>query len=222
MNLEQILQALEQNGDPRAINIWKKFGMDSSVRYLGNNLGALKTLAKTIKRNHNLALQLWDCGVHDAKLLATYIEEPKKVTEAQIDAQLADIYFMDICNKWVEGMVMHTPFAKQKMELWTQAEAEYTKRAGFVLLMGLAKNEKTLADDYFIPYINQIEKQLQTERNWVKEMMNYALLVIGKRNKNLHALALKAAEIIGDVEVDYGDSSCQTTNTYAMLSKVKF
>lgn len=222
MTLEEVLNYLEQNGDPRALKSWGNMGIVTKDKYFGNGLTKLKAFAKKVKRNHELALQLWGSGIHDAKLLACFIEEPKKVTEEQVEQQLNEVYFFDVGDRWVMEVVSKTPFAQNKMELWTQAEEEYTKRCGFCLVTILAATQKDLPNSYWMPYVQQIENELQSERNWVKEMMNYALMAIGKRNEEMNAIALATTNKIGVVEVDYGNTSCKTIDAKAALKKMKF
>jgi hypothetical protein len=76
-----------------------------------------------------------------------------------------------------------------------------------------------LEDSYFQPILDAIEKSLQSEENFVKDAMNNALFMIGRRSKSLNMCALEVANNIGQVEVDYGDNSCQPVNCVKHLSR---
>ncbi|MFW5701315.1 MAG: DNA alkylation repair protein, partial [Bacteroidota bacterium] len=97
MTTEQAIQEIKAIADPRAIKIWERGGMDTS-KYLGANLTGLKKIAKKIGRDNDLAMDIWRTGFHDAKLLATYICEPKKVTEEQIDEWIEGVGFWDLAD----------------------------------------------------------------------------------------------------------------------------
>ena len=209
MTKEEVLAQLEGMGDENTKRIWMRFGLQTKDTYYGVKVTKLREFAKKIKKDHALSLALWQTGVHDAKLLATMIEDPKKVTEAQIDEQLSMIYSMDVMNSFCSHVVGLTPWQETKMANWVHSENHHIRRGGYTLLNALAKDDDSKSNDYFIPYLALIEANMATEENWVKEMMNYALINIGSRNKALHAMALGAAQKIGKIVIDYGESSCK-------------
>jgi hypothetical protein len=88
-------------------------------------------------------------------------------------------------------------------------------------VVGLAKADNDLPDSFFEPYLTKIEKEIAGETNWVREAMNYVLIYVGSRSKGLSKLALKTAEKIGKVEIDYGESSCQTPDAVAYIKKAQ-
>lgn len=217
MRLEETLALLKSTGDERAVEIWKRFGMPD-VKYYGVCLTKIARIAGEIKRDHELALELWDSGVHDARLLATHIIEPKKVDEALIDRWVESLNFMDVCDKFCTNVVLKTAFAQNKMETWTKSDKEYTKRAGYKLFTALAHKGKLSADTIRL-HLTRIEADIRDERNWVKEMMLYALIAIGEAGDKLRQEALEAAKRIGPVAIDYGQSSCKPPDPLAKLSR---
>jgi 3-methyladenine DNA glycosylase AlkD len=221
MNREEIIAHLRATANPRAREIWTDFGLETPDEYLGCQITKLREFAKKVKKSHSLALELWDTRIHDAKLLSTMIEEPKKVSEKQIDRQMAEIYSCDLTNRFCNGVVSLTPFSVKKMQDWAVSEKEFYKRAGYCILWEKAKSDASLPDEFFTPYLEIIERELQSERNWIKEMMNYALIGIGSRNKSLNEAATGIALRIGKVKVDYGDTSCKTMEAITSLSSAK-
>jgi 3-methyladenine DNA glycosylase AlkD len=73
------------------------FGIHSG-KALGISVPALKKVAREIGRHHVLALELWDCGIHEARSLPALIEEPSKVTEAQVERWVRDLDSWDTCD----------------------------------------------------------------------------------------------------------------------------
>jgi len=217
MEYEAVIEKLKSLSDPRALAAWDRMNV-SHEAYLGVNLTKLKGVAKEIKRDHELALELWASEIHDAKLLATMIEEPKKVPLAQVDQQITEIYSVDLADKYASNVVAKTPFVQAKMKEWTVAHNEMIKRSGYMLLVSQARRDKKLPDDYFEQFLNTIEANIQTEQNWVKEAMIYAMIAIGSRNKQLNAQAVQVANNVGEVVVDYGDTACVTPNVLGKLA----
>ena len=217
MKFHQVMDTLASMTDERSVEIWKKLGLGSDETF-GIGLTRLRQLAKTLSKDHHLALQLWNSKNYDGKMLATMVEEPAKVTLDQINEQLKDAQAWLLANKYCEHIISNTAYQDQQIEAWTQSENKLLKKCGFVLLTSKAKNNKKVADACFIQFINQITREIQQEENWTKEAMNYALIAIGSRSKKLNELAIAAARKIGPVKVNYGDNSCQTTDALQQLT----
>ncbi len=217
MEYNQVMDTLSSMTDERGVEVWKKLGLGSDETF-GIGLTRLRQLAKTLPKDHTLAVQLWNSKNYDAKMLATMVEEPAKVTLEQINEQLKDAQAWLLANKYCEHIVSNTAYLDQKIEEWTQSENKLLKKCGFVLLTSKARHDKKEADSYFEKFICQIEKEIFQEENWTKEAMNYALIAIGSRSSKLNELAIAAAGKIGPVTVDYGDTSCQTTDALKQLT----
>ncbi|MFZ5353030.1 MAG: DNA alkylation repair protein [Bacillota bacterium] len=221
MTLDQVLNELGTMGNAKAIEIWKKMHISHEV-YLGNGITALKMYAKKIKNSHELAMELWETKVHDAKLLATMIEEPKKVTEEQIDKQITEIYSSDLCDKFSSNVVAKSAFAVKKILEWCKDEREYHKRGGFVTLYNLSDKSSTLNDEQYMELLQQIETEIHNERNWVREGMIFGLIGIGKRNEMLRSLVTEACKRIGKIDIDYGNTSCVAPDPLMLLNAKKY
>lgn len=216
MQVAQVVERLHKLADARAVAIWAKMYL-SPEPYIGVNLTKLKVLAKELKKNHALALELWESGIHDAKLLATMIEEPKKVGAEQIERQMTQIYSCDLVDKYCTNVVAKTPFILPNIIAWTQHPAEMYQRGGYTLLATLARSETLTEDAFFTPYLQRIEAEIGAERNWVREAMNYALIAIGQRTAALHHTATAVAQRVGPIQIDYGDTSCKAPDALASL-----
>jgi len=220
LEYNEVIDRLEELGDERARKVWARLGMDTK-NYFGVNLTKLKKFSREVKRDHDLAQKLWVSKIHDAQLLACYIEEPKKVTQEQVDNWIEDIDFLDLSDKFATEVVWKTPWAKQKMIDWTSHEKEYYKRAGYVLLGRFAQKGKDseISEEELMGFFDNIEKELHIERNWVREVMNYALIHIGSRNERLNRRGIEVAKKIGKVEIDYGEANCIVPDARERLAK---
>jgi len=160
---------------------------------LGVNIPVLRRMAKSLRGDHQLARALWISEVHEARLLAGFIDNPERVTEAQMERWVRDFDSWDLCDGVCSNLFDRTPFAYEKAVAWSRREGEYVKRAGFVLMAALAVHDKDAPDALFKRFLKRIEAEAQDERNFVKKAVNWALRGIGKRNLKLHAKALQVA-----------------------------
>jgi 3-methyladenine DNA glycosylase AlkD len=137
------------------------------------------------------------------------IADPKQVDGDLLDHWVRDLDNYVITDSFV-GMVGQTSLAKKKALAWISSDLEYVGRAGWHLLGHLAQKDESLPDDFFLPYLDTIEKEIHQRPNRTREAMNNALIAIGIRNSALMKKALAVAAKIGEVEVDHGETNCKT------------
>jgi 3-methyladenine DNA glycosylase AlkD len=195
MNTKSILQDLKALGNPANLPGMARYGIVTDHAY-GINLPVLRKYAKPYKGNHDLALELWNSGIHEARLMASMIDHPKFVTEDQMEKWAHDFDSWDVCDQVCGNLFKYTPMAFDKAMKWSHAKEEYVKRAGFVLMAVLALKTIKWDDHQYEPFFKRIEKECTDERNFVKKAVNWALRQLGKRNKNLHKNAMETAEKI--------------------------
>ena len=194
-NLEEVMGTLRGMANPAYTEGMEGYGISTDTA-LGIRVPQLRKLAKEIGRDHDLAIQLWDEGTHEARLLATMVGDPEQVTEDLMEAWVLDIDSWDVCDLCMGNLFDRTPYARDKASQWSEREEEYVKRAGFVLMATLAVHDKKAPDQVFIDFIPMIESEAWDERNFVKKAVNWALRQIGKRNLALNARAIEAGERI--------------------------
>lgn len=191
----QILEELNSQADPEYLKGMARFGIRSANK-LGIPTPALRKLAKEIGRNHALAIQLWASEVFEARVIAGLIDDPKQVTEEQMESWAEDFDSWAIVDGTCGSLFDKTPFAHAKASEWSERAEEYVKRAGFVLMATLSVHDKKSGDEAFLYFLPIIERESTDDRNFVKKAVNWALRQIGKRNLRLHAAAIDAAEKI--------------------------
>lgn len=195
MEAPAIIAQLKQISSPAYREGMLRFGI-ANHKALGVKIPELRKLARQIKKNHALAQQLWTTDIHEARLLATMIDDPKMVTEQQMDKWVLDFDSWDICDQACSNLFARTPFAIKKSIEYSTREEEFVKRAGFVLMAALSVHDKKADDLVFIQFMPVIEREAHDERNFVKKAVNWALRQIGKRNKILKPMAIATAERI--------------------------
>ncbi|HEX5939474.1 MAG TPA: DNA alkylation repair protein, partial [Dehalococcoidia bacterium] len=145
--------------------------------------------------DHELALDLWQAGIQEARILASMIDVPDQVSEAQMESWAADFDSWNVVDGTCD-LFARTPFAYPKAFEWPGREEEYVKRAGFVLMAYLAVHDKRAPDDRIAEFLPLIEREAGDDRNFVKKAVNWALRQIGKRSLYLNNLALESGERI--------------------------
>lgn len=194
-SVRKILARLKSLGDPRAVEGMGRFGIPTQHTF-GVSVPALRRMAREIGRDHALALELWDSGYHEARILAPMIYDPTLVTERQIEQWIREIDSWAICDGCCLNLLVELPIAHRKAAEWSRREEEFVKRAGFVLMAVLAVHDKESADDRFKKFLPLIKKGATDERNFVKKAVNWALRQIGKRNIRLNRAASTTARAI--------------------------
>lgn len=199
MKFKEIINKLEVLENPENIEGMKRFGIVTKKAF-GISAPVLKDFAKEIKKQikekHQLALELWQTEIHEARIIAYLIDDPKQVTEAQMDSWVKDFDNWAICDGACGHLFCRTEFAYQKAFEWSQNEEEFIKRAGIVLMAWLAVHDKKADDAKIAQFLPVLENKANDERNFIKKAVNWSLRQIGKRNLNLNKLAVETAEKI--------------------------
>ncbi len=199
MQYNDIVQKLKYLSDPEAVKGMARFGINPENTY-GVSIPDLRKIAKETGKNHTLAQQLWVSGVHEARILASMIEEPEMVTNAQLESWVKDLDSWDVCDQCCSNLFDKTQFAYQKAEAWSKREEEFVKRAGFALMAVLAVHDKKATDEEFLKFLPIIKRESTDDRNLVKKAVNWALRQIGKRNLNLNGMAIKIIREIQQID----------------------
>ena len=174
-----------------------RFGINTE-RALGISVTRLRQMAKGIGKSHALALALWDSGIHEARILASIVDEPDAVTEEQMEAWVAEFNSWDIVDQVCGNLFDKTPYAWGKAVEWTERPEEFVKRAGFSLIAYMAVHLKKTGDREFERFFPFIERAASDDRNFVKKAVNWALRQIGKRSDYLRPQAIACAERIAE------------------------
>jgi 3-methyladenine DNA glycosylase AlkD len=179
----------------------KKANVDGMARYairsekvFGVSVADTRRLAKRLGRDHVLAEALWATGWYEARMLAAFVDDPARVTPAQMDRWCRDFDNWAICDTVCFHLFDRTPHAWRKVERWAGRRDEFVKRAAFALLASLALHDKGLGDARFAGALSIVEGAAGDDRNFVKKSVSWALRGIGGRSVGLNAAAVKLAQ----------------------------
>jgi 3-methyladenine DNA glycosylase AlkD len=195
MDCKAILTQLRSMANPANVEGMARYGI-STKGTLGVSVTELRKMAKGIGTDHKLAGRLWRSGVHEARILATLVDDPAQVADAQMERWAKQIDSWDIGDLCCNNLFRKTRFAHKKAMAWTARDEQFVKRAGFALIACLAVHDRAADDQVFVDYLPTIEREANDERNFVKKAVNWALRQVGKRNRHLNRQAVKRANRI--------------------------
>lgn len=155
----------------------------------------LRAVAKTCGVDHALAVELWETGTHEARILATLVADPETLTDVQRERWVRDITSWDLCDSAAD-LFGRTRAHADAIEAWARRTEPFVKRCAFSMIARRAVSAKDAPDREFIGYLPSIRRAATDDRNEVKKGVSWALRQIGKRNRELHAAAIDEAERI--------------------------
>jgi 3-methyladenine DNA glycosylase AlkD len=192
MTVDEILAALKRQGTRRNREGMARYAI-VAPKVFGVPMAAIQRLGRHVGPSHTMALALWKTGWYEARLLAAYVDEPDRVTPAQMDRWARDFDNWAVCDTLCFQLFDRTPHAWTKVQAWSSRREEFVRRAAFALLASLALHDKTAGDTPFLRTRRLIERAATDERNFVKKAVSWALRSVGHRNALLHATAIDTA-----------------------------
>lgn len=196
VTLKDVLQKLKSHGSRRNIAGMARFGITAKKAF-GVAAPALHKLARRYRKNHELALKLWSTGIHDAKILAALIDDPKKVTRRQMEQWARQFDNWAVCDTACGKLFDKTPWAYESAVRWSKAKKEFVKRAGYAMMAWLAVHDKKdRADGRLIRFFPHLKRGASDGRNFVKKAVNWAVRQIGKRSRKLNTASIALAKRI--------------------------
>ena len=217
MTSAELLSALKKLGKPGTAAIYKRHGAGDNV--FGVLTSEIGKLVKKIKVDHALAMELWKSGNADARMLALQIADPQKLSEADAEA-LLDNPHPHFTAYYLCALLARSPVAEAKMRTWMKSTQESVRESGYALLAHRLKGDADcVSDGDAARILATIEKEIHGSANRARYSMNNAVIAIGVFKPSLRKKAVDAAKRIGKVEVDHGETDCQTPDAVAYIQK---
>jgi 3-methyladenine DNA glycosylase AlkD len=199
MTVEEVLNELKKHFSQRNIDGMARYGI-TSAKAFGVSTPVIKSIAKKIGKDHELALQLWETGYHEARAIAMMTAEPRLVTKSLMNKWVKDFDSWAVCDGTCLYLFCYTPFAYDKVFEWCERKEEFIRRAGFAMIAVLAVHDKERDDKDFLEFFPLIKKYSTDERNFVRKAVNWALRQIGKRSMYLNKEAIKLGKEIQKID----------------------
>lgn len=195
--VDSALTWLKRHSSKRNREAMARFAIPSD-HALGVSVSNIRVLGKKLGCDHALAAALWKTGVYEARMLASFVDEPARVTSAQMDRWCREFDNWAVCDTLCFALFDRTPHPWEKIAQWRKLSGEFQKRAAFALLWALSVHDKQAEDALFQKGLGYIEEAATDARNFVKKAVNMALRATGKRNLALNKAAVKVARRLGE------------------------
>ena len=197
--LGRVLRQLDALADPSRLAGMARYGI-AVDEAIGVSIPELRGIAREVGTDHDLALRLWDTGIHEARILASMVDNPKEVTPVQMDAWVRGFDSWDLCDQVCSNLFDRTSYAFDKAMRWSRRRDEFVRRAGFATMACAAVHRKDVEDERFEAFLPMIAAAATDERNYVKKAVNWALRQIGKRSRVLNRKAIATAKHIATLD----------------------
>jgi len=212
-----VLKELESLGTEQYRNTYRRHGAEEPL--YGVSFANLKAIARRLKRDHALAMELWDSGNADARSLATMLVDPALVDGKTADRWISSLSFYMLVDL-AANVVARSPVAQAKANEWRGSDNEWIGQAGWDIVAWMAMNDASVPDTYFNARLDEIHHGIKTAKNRVRHAMNQALIGIGGARPALKAKALGIAKAIGKVVVDHGETGHVTPDAIEYIGKM--
>jgi 3-methyladenine DNA glycosylase AlkD len=187
--VEFALRWLKRHSTKATLDGMARYSIPSHQAY-GVAMKDIKALGAILGRNQPLAVALWATGVYEARMLASFVGDPERLTAAQMERWCKDFDNWAFCDAMSFNLFDRTPHAWIKVAQWSRRRNEFEKRTAFALLWSLTVHDKSAGDEPFKHGLVLIEREAGDQRHFVKKAVNMALRAIGKRNRALNAAAV--------------------------------
>lgn len=193
MTLQDALSLLQASGNEKVRARNKKLGAGDNQ--FGVQMGDIRKVAAKIKTDHALALELWETGNLDARLLAILVMKVKELSAADLDGMVRSARYGWLAD-WFNSYVVKNHPEKEKLRVqWMTADDPWAARAGWSLTSErINKNPEGLD----LPgFLDRIEKEMPTADPATQWTMNNCLAGIGIHNPKLRKRAIALGESMG-------------------------
>lgn len=201
MNINEVMQELEALGKERTKKIYLSNGAHEPL--FGVATGAMKPMAKQIKKNQPLAEQLYATGNYDAMYFAGIIADPKAMTQADFDRWMDAAYFYMLSDYVVAVTLAETDIAQEVADQWIASGEELRMSGGwscYCWLLGSRKDTE-FEEDKIKQMLEQAAQTIHTAPERAKIAMNLFIYNVAISYVPLHDLAVQTAKRVGPVEV---------------------
>lgn len=220
MTLDEVMAELAAKGNAPTKKTLMRHG--AKEPFFGVKVADLKVIQKRVKRDHALALALYDTGNSDAMYLAALISEPEKMTKAQLNKWVKAAYWHMLSCYTVAWAAAESRFGRELALEWIGSKKEQVAAAGWSTYASLLslKPDEELDHDEIVDLLERVEAGIHAAQNRVKYAMNGFVIAVGTYVPGLTAKAKATAKAIGEVQVDMGDTDCNVPDAGAYIDKM--
>jgi len=221
MTSQEILNQLKEFGNEQTKKIFIRHG--AKEPFYGVKVQDLKKIQKQVKKNHELALELYDSGNSDAMYLAALISEPKKMTKEQLQKWAENAYWYMLSEYPVAWTAAESHFAWELADEWIKSDKENIASAGWSTFSSLIaiKDDSEIDQKKIEDLLRFVEKNIHSSKNRVRYTMNGFVISVGAYIAPLLNKSKEVAKKIGKVNVEMGGTSCKVPLAIDYIEKIE-
>lgn len=221
LSVDEVMAELEALGDAGTRRIYANHGAPPAQ--FGVKVGDLKGVLKRTKKDHELALALWETGNSDARYLAGLMADERRMTAADLQRWAESASWYMLAEYSVAWLAAESGLAAELAPRWIDDPREMVAAAGWSALSSHVAmvDDAALDLDALAALLDRAAREIHGERNRVRYAMNGFVIAVGSYVAPLAARADAAAEAIGAVRVDMGGTACKVPRATEYIAKVR-
>ncbi|WP_226647569.1 DNA alkylation repair protein [Mesobacillus subterraneus] len=220
MNIQEIMDKLAELSSEQTKKTFMNHGASGNL--YGVKIGDLKKLVKHVKKDHELALALYDTGNFDAMYLAGLSIDPKLLTKETLQKWVGNADWYMLAEYTVAGVAAESQYALELAREWMESEEEMTAVAGwstYANYLSITPDEKLDLEE-IRALLQRAKTTIHQEKNRVRYCINGFVISVGAYVMDLHDEAMKSAETIGKVQVNMGNTACKVPLAVPYIEKI--
>jgi 3-methyladenine DNA glycosylase AlkD len=221
MTANEIVAQLKALGSDSYKSVLLKHGIQEPV--FGVKVEELKKIQKRVKKDHELALDLYDTGIYDAMYLAGLIADDAKMTKKDLHRWAEKANCPALSEYTVAWVAAESPHGRELALEWIDSKKEGVAACGWATLSGLVaiRNDAELDLAELKRLLERVQRTIHQQPNRVRYAMNSFVVALGGYVKPLTEAALQAAAKMGPVSVDMGGTACKVPDAAEQVQKVQ-
>ena len=221
MTASEIIEELRRLGSESVKKVLRNHGVREP--FFGVKIGDMKKIQKRIKKDYRLALDLYDTGIYDAMYLAGLIADDAQMTKQDLIRWVEKATGGALESSTVPWVAAASRHGRELALEWIESKKENVAVAGWSTLSSLVsvKDDAELDLAELKRLLQRVQKSIHQQPDFVRYAMNGFVIALGTYVQPLTDLAVRAAEKIGPVSVDMGNTACQVPNAVEYIQKVR-
>lgn len=221
MTTNEIVEELRSLGAEPYRKILRNHGAAEPL--FGVKIEELKKIQKRIKKNHELALELYDTGIYDAMYLAGLIADDRRMTPEDLHHWVERAHCSGLAEYTVAWVAAESGHGHDLALEWIDSDRERTASAGWSTLGSLVAltDDADLDLDEIRRLLARVRETLHRQPNRVRYAMNNFVIAVGAYVRELTDVAIETARALGTVTVDMGGTACVVPSAEAYIEKIR-
>ena len=215
------MKELEKKGSESIKKIFLNHGAKGPL--FGVKVGDLKVIQKKVKKDHQLAMELFGTGIYDAMYLAGLIADESKMSKKDIQQWAEKSPSHGISEYTVAWVAAESDYGWELGMKWIDSPKESIASSGWNTLSGVIamKPDNELDIALIKKLLQRIVKEIHSAPNRVRYTMNGFVIGVGGYIKELTKEAIEVSKKIGDVYVDMGGTACKVPSAPDYIKKME-